>query len=91
MFQVAKIETEKMLIQMVETELEHRKQMGAYKDQFKGQSHFFGYYHLCLYPVIPLSVIGIIVDLIFGLRVIVELNQQFIFAERPSGGKKLCV
>ncbi|KAG5516381.1 hypothetical protein RHGRI_037186 [Rhododendron griersonianum] len=43
--QVAKIETEKMLIQMVETELEHRKQRGAYKCQFKGQSHFFGYYH----------------------------------------------
>lgn len=40
--QVAKIETEKMLIQMVETELEHRKQAGAYKRQFKGQSHFFG-------------------------------------------------
>lgn len=41
--QVAKIETEKMLIQMVETELEQRKQGGAYKYQFKGQSHFFGY------------------------------------------------
>lgn len=40
--QVAKIETEKMLIQMVETELEHRKRGGAYKCQFKGQSHFFG-------------------------------------------------
>lgn len=41
--QVAKIETEKMLIQMVETELEVRKQAAAYKGQFKGQSHFFGY------------------------------------------------
>jgi len=41
--QVARIETEKMLIQMVETELEKRKQEGAYKVQFKGQSHFFGY------------------------------------------------
>lgn len=41
--QVAKIETEKMLIQMVETELEKRKQAGAYKGQFMGQSHFFGY------------------------------------------------
>ncbi|KAK9273679.1 hypothetical protein L1049_018489 [Liquidambar formosana] len=40
--QVAKIETKKMLIQMVETELEKRKQEGAYKGQFKGQSHFFG-------------------------------------------------
>lgn len=41
-FQVAKIETEKMLIQMVETELEQRRQAGAYKGEFKGQSHFFG-------------------------------------------------
>ncbi|KAG2300963.1 hypothetical protein Bca52824_037435 [Brassica carinata] len=40
--QVAKIETEKMLIQMVETELEKRKQAGSYKGQFMGQSHFFG-------------------------------------------------
>ncbi|XP_057499651.1 pyrophosphate--fructose 6-phosphate 1-phosphotransferase subunit beta [Actinidia eriantha] len=48
--QVAKIETEKMLIQMVETELERRKQMGAYKDQFKGQSHFFGYEGRCGMP-----------------------------------------
>ncbi|KAJ6728809.1 PYROPHOSPHATE--FRUCTOSE 6-PHOSPHATE 1-PHOSPHOTRANSFERASE [Salix koriyanagi] len=37
--QVAKIETEKMLIQMVETELEKRKQEGSYESQ---QSHFFG-------------------------------------------------
>ncbi|KAF3571693.1 hypothetical protein F2Q69_00060698 [Brassica cretica] len=40
--EVAKIETEKMLIQMVETELEKRKQAGSYKGQFMGQSHFFG-------------------------------------------------
>lgn len=43
LLQVAKIETEKMLIQMVETELDQRKQKGAYNAQFKGQSHFFGY------------------------------------------------
>ncbi|XVE72436.1 hypothetical protein DITRI_Ditri11bG0039400 [Diplodiscus trichospermus] len=41
--QVAKIETEKMLIQMVEAELDQRKQNGAYKGQFQGQPHFFGY------------------------------------------------
>ncbi|RZC25808.1 Polyadenylate-binding protein-interacting protein 11 [Glycine soja] len=40
---VGKIETEKMLIQMVETELEKRKQQGTYKGGFRGQSHFFGY------------------------------------------------
>ncbi|KAI9198631.1 hypothetical protein LWI28_019413 [Acer negundo] len=48
--QVAKIETEKMLIQMAETELEKRKQEGAYKGQFKGQSHFFGYEGRCGLP-----------------------------------------
>ncbi|XP_052183091.1 pyrophosphate--fructose 6-phosphate 1-phosphotransferase subunit beta [Diospyros lotus] len=48
--QVAKIETEKMLIQMVETELEQRKQRGTYKGQFKGQSHFFGYEGRCGLP-----------------------------------------
>lgn len=49
--QVAKIETEKMLIQMVETELEARKQTGQYLGQFKGQSHFFGYF-----PSLPLLI-----------------------------------
>ncbi|KZV33404.1 pyrophosphate--fructose 6-phosphate 1-phosphotransferase subunit beta-like [Dorcoceras hygrometricum] len=48
--QVAKIETEKMLIQMVETELEVRKEGGSYKGQFKGQSHFFGYEGRCGLP-----------------------------------------
>ncbi|XP_030552990.1 pyrophosphate--fructose 6-phosphate 1-phosphotransferase subunit beta [Rhodamnia argentea] len=48
--QVAKIETEKMLIQMVETELEKRKHEGTYKGNFKGQSHFFGYEGRCGLP-----------------------------------------
>ncbi|XP_024982560.1 pyrophosphate--fructose 6-phosphate 1-phosphotransferase subunit beta-like isoform X2 [Cynara cardunculus var. scolymus] len=48
--QVAKIETEKMLIQMVEGELEKRKQIGQYAYQFKGQSHFFGYEGRCGLP-----------------------------------------
>lgn len=48
--QVAKIETEKMLIQMVETELEKRRAAGVYKGQFKGQSHFFGYEGRCGLP-----------------------------------------
>ncbi|GMJ14563.1 hypothetical protein like AT1G12000 [Hibiscus trionum] len=48
--QVAKIETEKMLIQMVETELEKWKQEGSYKANFKGQSHFFGYEGRCGLP-----------------------------------------
>ncbi|GLU15588.1 hypothetical protein SLE2022_320650 [Rubroshorea leprosula] len=48
--QVAKIETEKMLIQMVETELEKKKQEGSYLGEFKGQSHFFGYEGRCGLP-----------------------------------------
>ncbi|KAK2992204.1 hypothetical protein RJ640_005691 [Escallonia rubra] len=48
--QVAKIETEKMLIQMVEMELEQRKQQGSYKYKFNGQSHFFGYEGRCGLP-----------------------------------------
>ncbi|GAB2212605.1 hypothetical protein Droror1_Dr00020581, partial [Drosera rotundifolia] len=47
---VAKIETEKMLIQMVETELEKRKQEGVYNAKFMGQSHFFGYEGRCGLP-----------------------------------------
>ncbi|XP_073132513.1 pyrophosphate--fructose 6-phosphate 1-phosphotransferase subunit beta-like [Henckelia pumila] len=48
--QVAKIETEKMLIQMVGTELESRKKQGLYKKEFNGQSHFFGYEGRCGLP-----------------------------------------
>lgn len=48
--QVAKIETEKMLISMVENELEKRKEEGTYKGHFKGQSHFFGYEGRCGLP-----------------------------------------
>ncbi|EXB37810.1 Pyrophosphate--fructose 6-phosphate 1-phosphotransferase subunit beta [Morus notabilis] len=48
--QVARIETEKMLIQMVETELNKRKHEGKYKGQFQGQSHFFGYEGRCGLP-----------------------------------------
>ncbi|GJN22218.1 hypothetical protein PR202_gb09766 [Eleusine coracana subsp. coracana] len=48
--QVAKIETEKMLIDMVETELKKRKSEGKYKGNFIGQSHFFGYEGRCGLP-----------------------------------------
>ncbi|KAL8239376.1 hypothetical protein R6Q59_015943 [Mikania micrantha] len=50
--QVAKIETEKMLIQMVECELEKRKKEGRYKKNFKAQPHFFGYEGRCGLPSI---------------------------------------
>ncbi|KAJ0264875.1 Pyrophosphate--fructose 6-phosphate 1-phosphotransferase subunit beta 2 [Hirschfeldia incana] len=48
--QVAKIETEKMLIQMVETELEKKKKDGSYRREFMGKSHFFGYEGRCGLP-----------------------------------------
>nr|XP_027062920.1 pyrophosphate--fructose 6-phosphate 1-phosphotransferase subunit beta-like [Coffea arabica] len=48
--QVAKIETEKMLIQMVEAELENRRSKGLYNKEFKGQHHFFGYEGRCGLP-----------------------------------------
>ncbi|XP_010422247.1 PREDICTED: pyrophosphate--fructose 6-phosphate 1-phosphotransferase subunit beta 2-like isoform X1 [Camelina sativa] len=48
--QVAKIETEKMLIQMVETELDKKKKAGTYKREFMGKSHFFGYEGRCGLP-----------------------------------------
>ncbi|GAY55207.1 hypothetical protein CUMW_162620 [Citrus unshiu] len=48
--QVAKIETERMLIQMVEAELNKRKKKGTYKGQFTGQPHFFGYEGRCGFP-----------------------------------------
>ncbi|KAK9050182.1 hypothetical protein SSX86_030849 [Deinandra increscens subsp. villosa] len=50
--QVAKIETEKMLIQMVEAELENKRKEGKYKKDFKGQPHFFGYEGRCGLPSI---------------------------------------
>lgn len=48
--QVAKIETEKMLIEMVDTELESRRKQGLYKNEFRGQSHFLGYEGRCGLP-----------------------------------------
>ncbi|KAG0610339.1 hypothetical protein M758_7G057900 [Ceratodon purpureus] len=48
--QVAKIETEKMLISMVEEELSHRRHEDTFPGQFKGQAHFFGYEGRCGMP-----------------------------------------
>lgn len=36
-----------MLLQMVETELDKRKQEGKYKRDFLGKTHFFGYQNIC--------------------------------------------
>jgi pyrophosphate--fructose-6-phosphate 1-phosphotransferase len=41
---VARIETEKLLISMVDTEISNRTHEGSFVGHFKGQSHFFGYF-----------------------------------------------
>lgn len=41
--QVSKIETERLLIAMVEQQLQQRRQAGEYFGKFVGQSHFCGY------------------------------------------------
>lgn len=41
--QVSKIETERLLIAMVEQQLQQRRQAGGYFGKFVGQSHFCGY------------------------------------------------
>jgi len=48
--QVSKIETEKLLIEMVEVELAERKLEGKFKGKFAAQNHFFGYEGRCAAP-----------------------------------------
>jgi pyrophosphate--fructose-6-phosphate 1-phosphotransferase len=48
--QVAKIETEKMLMAMVDDELSHRRHEDTFPGQFRGQAHFFGYEGRCGMP-----------------------------------------
>ncbi len=48
--QVSRIETEKLLIQMVEQRLKEMKQEGAFTGTFSHQSHFFGYEGRCAFP-----------------------------------------
>ncbi len=48
--QVSKIETEKLLIEMVNTKLNEMKKAGTYKGKFSSQSHFFGYEGRCAFP-----------------------------------------
>lgn len=48
--QVSRIETEKMLIQMVEARLARMKAEGTYKGKFSAQNHFFGYEGRCAFP-----------------------------------------
>jgi pyrophosphate--fructose-6-phosphate 1-phosphotransferase len=48
--QVSRIETEKLLIEMVEVKLDAMKRQGLYKGKFSAQSHFFGYEGRCAFP-----------------------------------------
>lgn len=48
--QVSKIETEKLLIQMVRKKLDHMKVKGEYKGKFSPVNHFFGYEGRCAPP-----------------------------------------
>ena len=48
--QVSKIETEKLLISMIETKLSSLKKEGKYSGKFSTQSHFFGYEGRCAFP-----------------------------------------
>jgi pyrophosphate--fructose-6-phosphate 1-phosphotransferase len=48
--QVSRIETEKLLIGMVEKELKERAAAGTYRGRFSALGHFFGYEGRCAFP-----------------------------------------
>ncbi|MFW6363052.1 MAG: diphosphate--fructose-6-phosphate 1-phosphotransferase [Spirochaeta sp.] len=48
--QVSRIETEKLLIGMVEKHLSGMKKEGQYSGKFSAQNHFFGYEGRCAFP-----------------------------------------
>ncbi|MFA7659024.1 MAG: diphosphate--fructose-6-phosphate 1-phosphotransferase [Candidatus Gastranaerophilaceae bacterium] len=48
--QVSKIETEKLLIEMIKTKLKEMKSQGEYVGKFSEQSHFYGYGGRCAFP-----------------------------------------
>ncbi len=48
--QVARIETEKLLLQLLETELGRRAKEGAFSGKFAGLTHYFGYEGRCSMP-----------------------------------------
>ena len=48
--QVSKIETEKLLIEMVKTKLGKMKEEGKFNGKFQDQAHFFGYEGRCAFP-----------------------------------------
>ncbi len=48
--QVSKIETEKLLIEMIRTRLSEMKKAGKFSGKFADQAHFFGYEGRCAFP-----------------------------------------
>lgn len=48
--QVSKIETEKLLIEMIKSKLKDMKSQGEYVGKFSDQAHFFGYEGRCAFP-----------------------------------------
>ncbi len=48
--QVSRIETEKLLVQMVESRLDEMRSEGKFKGSFSPQEHFFGYEGRCAFP-----------------------------------------
>ena len=48
--QVSRIETEKLLIEMIRTRLKEMKAQGKYSGKFSDQAHFFGYEGRCAFP-----------------------------------------
>jgi len=48
--QVSRIETEKLLIEMIKSKLEEMKSQGQYVGKFSEQAHFFGYEGRCAFP-----------------------------------------
>lgn len=48
--QVSKIETEKLLIEMIRVKLCQMKKLGQYNGKFADQGHFFGYEGRCAFP-----------------------------------------
>jgi pyrophosphate--fructose-6-phosphate 1-phosphotransferase len=48
--QVSRIETEKLLIEMVDDKLDELKSKGEYSGVFSSQNHFFGYEGRCAFP-----------------------------------------
>ncbi len=48
--QVSKIETEKLLIEMISARLSELKAQNKYNGKFSAQSHFFGYEGRCAFP-----------------------------------------